>query len=195
MKEEKTLKDTLSGKERENMPDIAFRIMTFIMKMMDFFGNHSTKNFSTIDIKEGEKVVDYGCGPARYIVHASKAVGKNGKVYAVDIHPLAIEKAKKKIQRYNLNNVETVLADGYHCNIANDSVDVVYALDMFHMISKPAILLAEFARMIHADGRIIIEDGHQPRTETKSKILESGLLNIANENKNHVVCRLKESLN
>ncbi len=191
MKKNKKLKSTLTGKGRENIPNLAFHIMAFMMKIMDFLGNHSNRNFLTLGIKDGEKVVDYGCGPARYIVKASKAVGKNGKVYAVDIHPIAIGKVKKKIQKHKLDNVEAILANGYRCDIADDSIDVVYALDMFHMISQPENLLKEFARLIHKNGKIIIEDGHQPRSETKSKILKCSLLNIASENKQHVVCRLQ----
>jgi ubiquinone/menaquinone biosynthesis C-methylase UbiE len=188
----KNVGDTLSGKGREYIPNLAFRIMTFIMKLMDVLARHSDKNFTSLGLSSGNIVVDYGCGPARYILNASKTVGDSGKVYAVDIHPMAIKKVKNKINKHKLKNVKPILANGYHSGITDKTIDVVYALDMFHMITNPDEVLKEFARIIKPNGRIIIEDGHQPRSETRSKIFGSSLFKIENENKNHVVCKLKE---
>ena len=94
--------DFLSGKNRESIPNIAFKAMTLIMKLMDIFGQYSRKNFETLELKYGQTVIDYGCGPARYIEFASNAVGKAGKVIAVDVHPLAIAKVKGKIKKQKL---------------------------------------------------------------------------------------------
>lgn len=189
MKNSKKLSDKLLGKDREVIPDIAFRIMTVIMKLMDFFWNHSSKNFETLDLKPGQTIIDYGCGPARYIKNASNIVGETGKVIAVDIHPLAIKKVKAKIEKFKLRNVEAVLAEGYNTSIANETSDVIYALDMFHMIKQPKEFLTELSRLIKQDGIIIIEDGHQPRSETIQKIEKSGVLKIIQETKFHVKCK------
>jgi ubiquinone/menaquinone biosynthesis C-methylase UbiE len=192
MENKKTLGDILSGKNREAIPNIAFHVMTYIMKLMDFFGEHYSKNFETLGLKPGQTVIDYGCGPARYIQIASNTVGKSGKIIAVDIHPLAISKVKEKIKKYKLTNVEAVLAEKYNTSILNDTADVVYALDMFHMIEQPNELLKELSRLVKRDGTIIIEDGHQSRNETKQKIESVGFLNIIEETKSHVKCKKYE---
>lgn len=185
----KTLGDILSGKNREAIPNIAFHVMTFIMKLMDLFGKRYSKNFETLDLKPGQTVIDYGCGPARYIHIASNTVGKSGKVIAVDIHPLAISKVKEKIKKYKLTNVEAVLAEQYSTSIINDTADVIYALDMLHMIERPNELLKELSRLVKRDGTIIIEDGHQPRSKTIQKIETSGFLKIIQKTKFHVKCQ------
>ena len=189
MKNRKTLSDIFLGKNREIIPNIAFHIMTTIMKLMDFFGKHSSKNFKTLDLKSGQTVIDYGCGPARYITNASNAVGESGTVIAVDIHPLAIKKVKAKVEKYNLTNVEVVLGDGYNTSIVNETADVIYALDMFHMVEQPKEFLSELNRLLKKDGTIIIEDGHQARSDTLQKIERAGVLKIIQETKFHVRCR------
>ena len=181
----KTLGDILSGKNREAIPNIAFHVM----KLMDLFGKRYSKNFETLDLKPGQTVIDYGCGPARYIHIASNTVGKSGKVIAVDIHPLAISKVKEKIKKYKLTNVEAVLAEQYSTSIINDTADVIYALDMLHMIERPNELLKELSRLVKRDGTIIIEDGHQPRSKTIQKIETSGFLKIIQKTKFHVKCQ------
>ena len=159
--------DKLSGKNREVIPNIAFHIMTAIMNLMDFLRNQSSEKFKTLNLKPGQTVIDYGCGPARYIEKASRAVGESGKVFAVDIHPIAIKNVETKIKKHELRNVEGILASGYTTSLDSNIADVVYALDMFHMIQQPNELLKELSRLIKDDGIIIIEDGHQPRNETK----------------------------
>jgi ubiquinone/menaquinone biosynthesis C-methylase UbiE len=177
------------GKEHEQIPNAAFSIMTFAMKVIDLLSNYSNKNFKNLGLKEGQIVVDYGCGPARYIANASKAVGSKGRVYAVDIHPKAIEAVNSKIAKYNLTNVEPLLANDYNSRVPDNSADVVYALDMFHMISDPLPFLVELARMVKPRGCVIIEDGHQARSETKRKIEKAKLFFLERENKHHVVCK------
>ena len=189
MKSKKPIKECLTGKNREYMPDIGFYLMGFIMWIFDIIGNKSNKNFKTLGLKTGQIVIDYGCGPARYIKNASKAVGDNGKVYAVDIHPIAIKKVESIIKKFKLSNVEAVLANGYSTPIPDQLADVIYALDMFHMIEKPVELLKELKRLIKRDGYIIIEDGHQPRTETINKINEAGLLEIYDECETYIKCK------
>ena len=181
--------DFLSGKNRESIPNLAFKAMTLVMKLMDVFVKYSRKNFETLGLKSGQTVVDYGCGPARYIEFASNAVGDTGKVIAVDIHPLAISKVKAKIEELNLTNVEAVLAERYKTPIEGEIADVVYALDMFHMIEQPNELLKELSRLAKEDATVIIEDGHQPRTDTIQKIENSGYLKIVQETSSHVKCQ------
>ncbi len=184
-----TIRGFLSGKNRESIPNVAFKAMTLIMKLMDVFGQYSRKNFETLGLKPGQTVIDYGCGPARYIEFASKVVGKSGKVIAVDVHPLAIVKVKGKIIKENLSNVEAILAEKYTTPINDEIADIVYALDMFHMIEQPNEFLKELSRLVKIEGTIIIEDGHQPRTDTIQKIEKSGLLKIVQETKSHVKCK------
>ena len=52
-----------------------------------------------LDLKEGQKVLDYGCGIGSYTFPVAKLVGEKGRVYALDKEPLAIKKIKEKTQR------------------------------------------------------------------------------------------------
>lgn len=189
MKRKIALRNVFTWKGKEIMSDIPFHVMTIIMKLVDSFWKYSDKNFENLDLKQGQTVIDYGCGPARYIKNASLAVGDTGKVIAVDIHPLAIKKVNKKVKKYKLLNVKAVLGDGYHIPIASDTADVIYALEVFHMIERPKEFLLELSRLLKLDGLIIIEDGHQSRSETIHKIKESKVLSITQENKCHVRCK------
>ena len=59
-------------------------------------------------IKPGFCVLDYGCGPGGYVADASRMAGETGKIYALDIHPLAARmvenNALKKLKIYLTEN-------------------------------------------------------------------------------------------
>ena len=75
------------------MSNFDFQFMSVGYKFRDFF--LPRKNIlEEVGIKPGFYVLDYGCGPGSYIVPLAKLVGESGKIYALDIHPLAIRKVR-----------------------------------------------------------------------------------------------------
>jgi ubiquinone/menaquinone biosynthesis C-methylase UbiE len=187
-----SFKENIHGVGREKMPAIAFRMMDFIMKVHDLFKKPQGL-LDEFGIKEGGTVVDYGCGPARFIVKAAALVGPKGRVYAADVHQLAIEAVAKAIRKYGLKNVEAVLTEGYDSGIPDGAADVVYALDMFHMIADPDGLLKELNRITKPDGFLFIDDGHKPRKETREKIAASGRWELAVEKERYLKYRPMKS--
>lgn len=181
------LDEVMLGKGRESMPDIGFRMMSLWFRLYYFF-NPQGKYLNSIGIKPGNVVIDYGCGPGGYLAWTSEAAGTQGKVYAVDIHKLAIKSVERLIKRKKLKNVIPVLADGYSCKIEDNTADLIYAIDMFHMVEDVKSFLDELYRIIKMDGVLILEDGHQPRESSRKKINSSGKWVITKENKRYMKC-------
>ncbi|MBW2060321.1 MAG: class I SAM-dependent methyltransferase [Deltaproteobacteria bacterium] len=173
----------------EKMSNTAFKGMSLIFKIVDFFYPYIKKRIKKFGVREGMTVVDYGCGPGRYAARLAELVGEKGKVYAIDIHELAIEAVKKKIDKYGLTNIEPVLINGYKSTLPDNTADVVCAIDMFFIIKNPSEFLGEVKRITKNDGVLVIDDGHQPRTVTKDKIQESGHWDIFEESSDHLKCR------
>jgi len=46
--------------------------------------------------KRGNIILDYGCGIGFNTIPAAEIVGREGTVYALDVHPLAIKSVEKK---------------------------------------------------------------------------------------------------
>jgi ubiquinone/menaquinone biosynthesis C-methylase UbiE len=181
------VKKILFGNEIEKMPDFAFRMMKIFFTIYYFF-RPAGKYLRKFGIKPGNIVIDYGCGTGACIKDASSLVGENGTVYAVDIHEMAIASVEKLIRKQNLTNVRTVLTDGNRSVIPDQTADLVYALDMFHMVKDTDSFLKELNRITRKDGVLIIEDGHQPRAESKEKIIKSGSWKITGEEKRFLKC-------
>ncbi|MGQ0772424.1 MAG: precorrin-6Y C5,15-methyltransferase (decarboxylating) subunit CbiT [Nitrososphaerota archaeon] len=56
-------------------------------------------------------VYDIGCGSGSITVEAALQVGQQGKIYAIDIDPKAVELTKKNLDKFGIPNVELILGD------------------------------------------------------------------------------------
>jgi len=63
-------------------------------------------------LSPGQTVYDIGCGSGSISVEAAIQIESEGRVYAVDLDPNAIELTKKNLAKFNLSNVETILGNG-----------------------------------------------------------------------------------
>ncbi|UCD00398.1 MAG: class I SAM-dependent methyltransferase [Promethearchaeota archaeon] len=140
-------------------------------------------------IKQGDVVLDYGCGPGSYTIAAAEAVGSTGKVYAVDIHPLAINEVKKRANERGIRNIETILTD---CNtkLEDRVVDVVLLLDIYHDLSNPESILTELHRILKENSWLIFDDHHIKEDEIITKIESNGLFKFI-ERKDEVFIFMK----
>lgn len=186
-----TLRQQPASRQSERMSNLSFRMMTLFFRIVDLFYPHVARRVSRFGLEEGMTVVDYGCGPGRYTVVFARVVGEQGKVFAVDIHELAIEAVRKEILKRGLGNVEPVLARGYDSTLPDQVADRVLALDMFFGIREPTPFLAELKRLTKPDGLLIIDDGHQSRQTTREKVLASELWDIVQETPDHLKCRVR----
>ena len=176
-------------RESERMSDFSFRGMEFLFRIIDFVYPYIDKRVQNFGIQPGMTVVDYGCGPGRYATKFANLVGDNGRVFAVDIHELAIEGVKKRIQKQGLKTITPILAKGYDSGIPDGTADIVCAIDMFFKITDPSAFLKELRRITRPEGFLVIDNPHESRKETKRKIAASGYWEITEESKDHLKCK------
>ncbi len=181
----------ITGYEVERLGNIHFRLVSIALAIRDIFLPVG-KRLDPFGIDKGFIVVDYGCGPGSYVERASQLVGDGGKVYAVDLHPLAIKSVEERARKKNLENVVPVLSTGYPVDIDSHSADVIYALDMFHHVKDTTGFLKELHRLLKPNGTLFIETGHQPLNEARQKIVKSDCWAIIKEERNTFQCRPKE---
>jgi ubiquinone/menaquinone biosynthesis C-methylase UbiE len=120
-------------------------------------------------IKEGYSVLDFGCGSGSYVLAVAELVGKSGKVYALDVQPLAIEMVKKIAEKKKLTNVKTILSD-MKTGLPDDSINVALLYDVFHDLTDPESILEELHRVLKVDGILSLSDHHMEQEEIVSNV-------------------------
>ena len=135
-----------------------------------------------VGIRPGSHVLDYGCGPGSYSILAAELVGKTGKVYALDIHPLAVQRVQKIALRKQLKNLETIRSNS-ETGLPDNSVDLVLLFDTFHGLNDPDGVLGELHRVLKPHGILSFSDHHMREDEIVSKVTDGGLLNLLRKGK------------
>jgi len=158
------------------MSNLGFRTMAFTFKIRDLF-RPRTDIMKEVGIKEGFHVLDYGCGSGSYVAAVAELTGKSGKIYALDVHPLAIEMVKKIVAKRRLKNVETINSDR-KTGLPSDSMDVVLLYDVFHDLTDPDGVLAELHRVLKPDGILSFSDHHMKENEIVSNLTGKALFKL-----------------
>jgi ubiquinone/menaquinone biosynthesis C-methylase UbiE len=163
------------------MSDFGFRAMAFMFKVRDFF--RPRENIvGEVGLREGFHVLDYGCGPGGYVKPVADLVGEAGRIYALDISPLAIQMVKKTAAKNQLTNVETILSDS-NTGLLDDSIDAVLLYDVFHDLTDQNEVLEELHGVLKPDGVLSFSDHHIKEDEIVSKLTKRGLFTLLRKGK------------
>jgi precorrin-6B methylase 2 len=58
----------------------------------------------SIGIREGQVILDFGCGEGHYTIPAAKVVGEKGKIYAIDRDEDVLDELVQLIKKNNIKN-------------------------------------------------------------------------------------------
>ncbi len=158
-----------------------FKLMRFTFRVRDFFSPRINV-LREVGIKPENRVLDYGCGPGSYIVPLSSLVGTSGEIFALDVHPLAIESVEYIASRKRLKNVKTIQSN-CETGLSDQSLDVVLLYDTCHDLNNPDEVLREINRILKAEGILSFTDHHMRDEEIKEKITSNNLFKFLRKDK------------
>lgn len=161
------------------MPDTSFRMMAFLFRIRDRFINPG-KQLQKVGIKEGQTVLDFGCGPGSYTIPAARMVGEKGRVYALDIHPLAVRTVEEKAKKEGLTNIATILSDR-DTGLPDECVDVILLYDTIHMMKDKRALLKELQRVAKPNGVLSILAEHIAVEDVLEIVEQDGFFSLKNQ--------------
>jgi ubiquinone/menaquinone biosynthesis C-methylase UbiE len=173
----------MTVKETKTKPqsNLDFRLMSLTYKFRDFLYPR-INILKEVGIKSGFHILDYGCGPGSYIMPLAEFVGKSGKIYALDINPLAVQTVQRLASKKGLTNVLTILSN-CQTGLPSNSVDVVLLYDILHDLDDPNGVLAELHRVLRPKGILSVTDHHMKQDEIISRVTSRGLFKLSAKGK------------
>jgi ubiquinone/menaquinone biosynthesis C-methylase UbiE len=173
----------MPSKKAEAKPksNLDFRVMSLTYKFRDF-RLPRVNILKEVGIETGFYVLDYGCGPGSYIVPLAKLVGDSGKVYALDMRPLALEAVRKLTSKKGITNVQTIHSD-CKTGLPPNSIDVVLLYDILHDLNNVSDVLTELHRILKPKGILSLSDHHLKEEEIISQVKGGGLFKLSTKNK------------
>lgn len=164
------------------MSDFHFKLMSSIgIKIRNLFLSPA-KIIKEVKIESGFQVLDFGCGAGYFTLMAAEIVGESGKVYALDIHPLASKIVEKRANKKKLANVKTILSD-CQTGLPDNTMDVILFYDTFHLLNEPDKVLVELHRVLKPNGILSFSDHHMKEDEIISKVTNRELFRLSRKGK------------
>lgn len=109
-------------------------------------------------IQPGQTVADIGAGTGLFTRMFSEAVGKDGRVIAVDIAQKFLDHIEKTTREAGQRNVETVLCKPDSTELPDNSVDIAFICDTYHHFEFPLKTMESLHRALKPGGRVILID-------------------------------------
>lgn len=106
-------------------------------------------------LKPGEVVADIGAGSGYYTRRIAQAVGKTGRVYAVEIQPEMLQILTNKLTAEGITNVVTALGTEQDPKLPAGQIDVALMVDVYHEFSYPYEMVEAMCRALKPGGRLV----------------------------------------
>ncbi len=145
-------------KNTEHHSNFAFWMITIMHDnpLLPLFRN-PYKLLKAAGLKQGQKVLEVGCGPGFFTIPAAIIVGDSGLIYAVDVHPLAIKRVKAKIKRERIKNVKPLLTNASDTGLPDQSIDLAFVFGLRYIAGGLESLISEMHRVIKPGGTLSFE--------------------------------------
>jgi ubiquinone/menaquinone biosynthesis C-methylase UbiE len=159
----------MNEKKVKASPDFVYKMIELIHdgKLMSIIRN-PYKLLKAAGLKPGLKVLEIGCGPGAFTIPAAGIIGKDGFIYAVDIHPLAIKRVKEKIAESGIENIKPVLTNASNTGLLDQEIDLVFMFGMPHVAGGLTNVLFEIHRVLKPGGILSFE---KPRKSANKLIV------------------------
>lgn len=118
-----------------------------------FTGANNPQPF--VELKNGEVVLDIGCGAGLDLYFYAEAVGANGKVYGLDISEDMVNKAKKNLETAGIKNAEIKYGHSDNLPFGDSSFDIVASNGIYNLSPDKEKVMREVFRVLKPGGRTV----------------------------------------
>jgi 2-polyprenyl-3-methyl-5-hydroxy-6-metoxy-1,4-benzoquinol methylase len=152
-------------------------IMPGEMEFREWLADNAITALREIGLREGQTILDYGCGPGIFTIPAAEIAGREGIIHAFDVRSQPLEQVYEKAKSVGLTNVRTILAENSSLStgLQDESADVILVFDMMHTIADKQGLLKELNRVLKKNGFLSIFPLHIGTTRMLEIIEQSSL--------------------
>jgi len=113
---------------------------------------------AALGIEPGDRVADLGSGSGYFTLRLAKAVGPEGRVYAVDVDEQMNAYLRERVEQAGAANVEVVRGRFEDPLLPDGGIDLVLTVDTYHHIDDRPAYFRRLQRDLAPGGRVAVID-------------------------------------
>jgi 2-polyprenyl-3-methyl-5-hydroxy-6-metoxy-1,4-benzoquinol methylase len=124
----------------------------------EVYGPGTEALFRRVGLRDGQRVVEVGCGSGNIACWVARQIAPHGSVMAIDVAKDQIDQARRQAQSQDLRNIEFQVADAYSPRLPEGSFDLVYCRLVLTHLTRPAAALAAMRALARPGGLVVCEE-------------------------------------
>ncbi len=151
-------------------PDVDDFVGKFEIESREVFARRK-EIVAACEIKPGQTVADIGAGTGLFTRLFAEAVGKEGRVIAVDIAQKFLDHIQKSSREAGIRNIDMLLCKADSTELPPESIDVAFICDTYHHFEFPLKTMASLQRALKPGGRVILIDFRREEGKSSDWVL------------------------
>lgn len=135
--------------------------------------------FKAMGVKPGAIVADIGAGDGFFTARLSRAVGAQGRVYAVDVSARSLKNLKQRVADEQLANVEVVEGVADDPKLPAGALDAALIVNAYHEMNEHHAMLTKIKASLKPDGRLVILEPITPSRRDSDRAVQTKAHEIA----------------
>jgi predicted methyltransferase len=119
---------------------------------------------AAMGVRPGVTVADVGAGDGFFTSRLARAVGRDGRVFAVDVDDQALTRLRKRLEDEDLRNVFVVKGTATDPRLPERTLDAALIVNAYHEMPQAHEMLSALRSALKSDGRLVIVE---PISDTK----------------------------
>ena len=153
---------------------MSFKMMSLVHETLYGLFRDPYKVLHAAGLRAGQSVLEVGCGPGFFTVPAGRITGEDGRVVAIDVNPLAVDRVQEKIDESGARNVEVRLANADQTGLEDAAFDLVFLFGLARPIGDMRSIWTELDRLLKPGGMVSVEGRLEPPGDLFEPVAREG---------------------
>ncbi|HOK35143.1 MAG TPA: class I SAM-dependent methyltransferase [Candidatus Pacearchaeota archaeon] len=119
------------------------------------------KIIDSLEIEKGSIIADFGCGHGYFTFPLARRVGEEGKVFALDVLPEALEAVNSRMKIEGVKNITIKrcnLEKEKGSGLPDESCDIILMANLLFQTENDQSVIQEAKRVLKKEGKVIFID-------------------------------------
>jgi len=137
--------------------------------------------FQILGAIKGARIADLGAGSGFLTLRLARAVGRQGKVFAIDINAPVLDRLRERVRASRLRQVEVIEGKADNPGLGGKNLDAVLIVNAYHEMPAYTEILQHLKRSLRPGGKLVLLEPYSPEGEKKTRDEQVGDHQIAPE--------------